>query len=165
MLSCNLHIDCQQLMKTSVRHWLPILFLTPGVMFFAGCTEVPPYTHITSKAITYQITVLGSTALVAGAAAIYYEDDLTFQVSDEPVEQGKFQIKVNKNRFIANRGGELWQVFKRRATDIVKREGCSKYNVLEYTESNETTFFSGNRVGRGTIECSKAPVDSVPPVS
>jgi len=164
-LHCTQPCIANSLMKTFVRRWLPAFFIAPGFIFVGGCTEVPIFTTIRSQPITYQLTTIGGAAAVAGAAAIYYEDDLTFQVSDEPVEQGKFQIKVNKNRFLASRGGELYQVFKRRATDIAKREKCSSYTVLEYTEGNESSFFSGNRVGRGTIECGKAQAVPVPPVS
>lgn len=99
-------------------------------------------------------------ALLAGCSAnpLYYEDDVIFQASDEALGQGKFEITVDKTRFIGGRDGELWQLFKRRAADIVKREGCSGYTVLEYTESIESAIVAGNRMGRGAIECGKAPV-------
>lgn len=126
------------LMKTPVRSWFLISSLALGTALLAGCS---------------------SNALLAGgatAAALYYEDNVVFQASDEALGQNRFQITVDKTRFIGGRDGELWQIFKRRAADIVKREGCSGYMVLEYTEGIESAIVAGRRVGRGVIECSKA---------
>lgn len=120
--------------------------------FLASCSSVPILTDLATQSTTYKVTVVG----VAIAAAVYYEDDIVFQVSNEPIEQGKFQITVNKSRFIGGRDGELWSIFKRSADYITRREECSSYTVLEYTESNESAIVAGNRVGRGTISCNKA---------
>lgn len=121
-------------MKIPVRSWFLISSLALGTPLLAGCS---------------------SNSLLS---ASYYEDNVLFQASDEALGQNKFEITVDKVRFIGGRDGELWQVFKRRAADIVKREGCSGYTVLEYTESIESAIVAGRRVGRGTIECGKAPV-------
>ena len=100
-----------------------------------------------------------SAALLTGCGtALSYEKGMTFQASDEPLGDGKFQIIVKKTRFLGGRDGELWQIFKQRAADIAKREQCSGYTVLEYTEGIESAIVAGNHVGRGTIECIKAPV-------
>lgn len=119
-------------MKTPVHSWFLISSLALGVTLLAGCS---------------------SNSLLS---ASYYEDNVLFQASDEALGQGKFEITVDKTRLIGGRDGELWKIFKRRAADIVKREGCSGYTVLEYTESIESAIVAGMRVGRGTIVCNKA---------
>ena len=93
----------------------------------------------------------------AGGAALYYEENLAFQTSEDWLGGSKFQITVDKTRFMGGRDGELWQIFKRRAAEIEEREGCSGYTVLEYTESIESAVVSGKRVGRGTINCKLMP--------
>lgn len=120
--------------------------------FLASCSSVPILTDLATQSTTYKVTIVGA----AIAAAVYYEDDIVFQVSNESIEQGKFQIVVNKSRFIGGRSGELWSIFKRSADYISRREECSGYTVLEYTESNESAIVAGNRVGRGTIACNKS---------
>lgn len=119
-------------MKTPVLSW-----------FFAFCFAIG----------TTLLTGCSSNALLS---ASYYEDNVIFQASDEALGQSKFEIIVDKTRFIGGRNGELWQIFKRRAAYIVQREECIGYTVLEYTESNESAIVAGNRVGRGTITCNKA---------
>lgn len=125
----------------------------PGLAFLASCSSVPLVSDLHSKTLSYKVTIIGA----AVAAAVYYEDDIVFQVSKESIEQGKFQIIVNKSRFTGGRSGELWSIFKRSAESIAVREECSGYTILEYTEGNEASFIAGNRVARGTIECKPAP--------
>jgi hypothetical protein len=141
-------------MKISVRHRICSYSLTLGFVLLAGCSIQPAVT--TTRTAVSAHPVLGSAAMI-GAAAIYFEDDLYFQTSDDALGNGKFQITVDKTRFAGGRSGELWQIFKRRAAYIVQREGCSSYTVLEYTEGNEAALVAGNRVGRGAIECIKPP--------
>ena len=129
-------------MKISVRTSLSVFCLASASALLAACSP--------------GVMMAGG----ATAAAVYYEDDLVFQASDEPFGKNQFQITVSKTRFIGSRSGELWQIFKRRAAYIVEREGCSGYTVLEYTEGNEAAVVAGNRVGRGTIACKAMPAKS-----
>lgn len=136
-------------MKTPVYRWLFAFCAAPGMALLASCSSVPILTDLATQSTTYKVTIVGA----AVAAAVYYEDDIVFQVSNENIEQGKFQIIVNKSRFTGGRSGELWSIFKRSAESIAVREECDGYTILEYTESNEAAFIAGNRVGRGTIQC------------
>ena len=136
-------------MKIPVRRWFFACLVVPGMALLASCSNISTVSDLYAKTASYKVTVIGA----AVAAAVYYEDDIVFQVSNETVEPGQFQIIVNKSRFIGGRSGELWSIFKRSAEYIAKREECNGFNILEYTESNEAAFVAGNRVARGTIEC------------
>lgn len=110
-------------------------------------------------ALTFCVALLtgcstGTLLVVGGTAgALYYEENLVFQTSEDLLGAGQFRITIEKSRLIGDRGGELWQIFKRKATEIAEREGCSGYTVLDYSEGIESAVIAGKRVARGTIHC------------
>ena len=144
----SFHI-ADSLMKTPVYRRMFACLAVPGMALLAGCSNIHKVSDFYAQTATYRVTVLGA----AVAAAVYYEDDIVFQVSNEAIENGQFQIIVTKSRFFGGRSGELWSIFKRSADFISRREECNGFTILEYTESTEAAFIAGNRVARGTIQC------------
>lgn len=62
-----------------------------------------------------------------------------------------FHLALKMKRVYAGGAGEARQVFKQRASDLMRRDGFDGYTVVEYSEGLESSVLGSQRVANGVI--------------
>jgi hypothetical protein len=130
-----------------------------AVVLACGCSStgdnnknnflIPDQTLNISKSLT-----IPAEGLVLGAIVYLIVDPLApnWQIEQSQVDTDRFRIALMKKRFTTGGDGEAAPVFYRRAEQIARANGGTRYRVLEFTEGVESTVPIARRVAQGTIE-------------
>lgn len=87
------------------------------------------------------------------AAAYMILDPLApnWDIEEAPLPKNQVHLALKMKRFYAGGAGEARVVFHRRAKELVQYGGYEGYEVLEYSESLESSVLGSQRVAQGVV--------------
>jgi len=151
----------------------PLLLLI--VLGLFGCGSTIPRTGSFVPDKTLQLTPSFGIPLeklvfwgaYAGAAYLIL-DPLApnWEIEEAPLPDNHIHLALKMKRFYAGGAGEARLVFQRRARDLVQYGGFDGYEVIEYSESLESSILGSQRVTEGVIRLTgkgAADQESAPP--
>ncbi|MFA6311249.1 MAG: hypothetical protein WCV99_01040 [Sterolibacterium sp.] len=104
----------------------------------------------------------------AGAAYLILDPYApNWDIEEAPLPKSQFHLALKMKRIYAGGAGEARSVLHRRAKELVQRGGYEGYELLEYSESLESSVLGSQRVAQGVIRLTGAGIDSgsITPVS
>lgn len=107
--------------------------------------QIGPTTSISLESLVYW----GA----AAAVAYYVLDPLApnWEIQEARLSEEHVQLALKMKRYYAGGAGEARQVFHRRAQELARSGGFSRYEVIEYEESLDSSVLGGQRAARGVI--------------
>jgi len=88
----------------------------------------------------------------AGAAYLILDPFApNWEIEEASFPKNQFHLGLRMKRFYSGGAGEARAVFHRRAKELVQRGGFEGYEVLEYSESLESSVLGSQRVAQGVI--------------
>ena len=64
----------------------------------------------------------------------------------------RYRLTLRMDRIYAGGAGEARAVFHHRAEELMRQNGYDGYQVIEYTESIESSILASQRMAQGTIQ-------------
>jgi hypothetical protein len=85
--------------------------------------------------------------------AYWVLDPLTpnWSIEEAQLSDTHYHLTMRMKRFYAGGAGEAMQAFDQRAQDIAHSSGAAGYEVLDYSESMESSVLGSRRVSAGVI--------------
>jgi hypothetical protein len=77
-------------------------------------------------------------------------------VEQRDLGTGRYSIALRKKRYSIGGDGESRQAFQRRIEDILREQGFTAYEVLEYSEGVDSTLPIAQRVAHGVVQFLRA---------
>lgn len=74
-----------------------------------------------------------------------------WEIEEAAFPDKHFHLALKMKRIYSGGAGEAQQVFRHRAQEIMRRSGYKAFDVVEYSESLESSLLGSQRVGRGVI--------------
>jgi hypothetical protein len=148
------------------------LVLAAGILAGCGSFRVPtnlsgnlPRTGTVVPSTTLNIAPSLSVALekvvywgaYAGAAYLILDPwapNWNIEQAQFPSEQ--YHLSLHMKRFYAGGAGEARVVFHHRAKELMRERGYDGYQVVEYTESLESSVLGSQRTAEGVIRLTKS---------
>ena len=124
-----------------------------------GCSttgDINPSSYIIpNQALNISKTMsIPAESIAAGALLFLIIDPLApnWQIEQSWIDVDRYRIALTKKRFTTGGDGEAAQAFYRRAAELARQGGATRYRVLEYTEGIESTVPIARRVAQGVVE-------------
>ena len=67
----------------------------------------------------------------------------------------RYRLTLRMDRIYAGGAGEARAVFHHRAEELMRQNGYDGYQVIEYTESIESSILASQRMAQGTIQLTR----------
>jgi len=78
-----------------------------------------------------------------------------WEIEEAAFPDQHYAMALHMKRYYSGGAGEARVVFHRRAKELVRLGGYAGYEVLDYTESIESSVLGAQRVAAGTIQLTK----------
>ncbi|MCX7172480.1 MAG: hypothetical protein NT159_00780 [Proteobacteria bacterium] len=104
----------------------------------------------------------------AGAAYLILDPYApNWDIEEAPLPKNQFHLALKMKRFYSGGAGEARSILHRRAKDLAQYGGFEGYELLEYSESLESSVLGSQRVAQGVIRLTGngADLESVTPES
>lgn len=150
------------------RHYrLSVLAL--GLAVLAGCSSSPnsnntyisPAGSITDRLVNATMYPLDKTVYWATWAAVAYLvlDPLSpnWEIEEARFPENHIHFQLSMKRYYAGGAGEARQIFHRRAKELMRAGGFGHYEVVEYSESLDSSVIGSQRTAEGVIRLIKKP--------
>ena len=99
----------------------------------------------------------------AGAAYLILDPySPNWEIEEAPLPKNQFHLSLKMKRYYSGGGGEARSVLHRRAKDLVQYGGFDGYELLEYSESLESSLLGSQRVAHGVIRLTGVGLESEP---
>jgi hypothetical protein len=85
-----------------------------------------------------------------------------WDIEEAPLPKNQYHFALKMKRFYAGGAGEARVILHRRAKDLVQYGGFDGYELLEYSESLESSVLGSQRVAQGVIRLTGTGIDSEP---
>jgi hypothetical protein len=133
----------------------------------SGCKSIdgPSPSLIPNKALQLSRSVslpLESMLLAAGVVVVVDPLAPTWHIEQGEVGAGRYVFALTKKRFSTGGDGEAMPVLRRRIDQIAREKGYTRFDIVEYTEGIESHMPVAQRVSRGVVQFSGAPVAKAP---
>lgn len=94
-----------------------------------------------------------------GAAAYLILDPLNpnWEIEEARFPDSHYHLSFKMKRVYSGGAGEARAVFHQRAKELMRRDGYTSYQVLEYSEGLESSVLGSQRVGQGVIQLTRKP--------
>ena len=99
----------------------------------------------------------------AGAAYLILDPYApNWDIEEAPLPKNQIHFALKMKRVYSGGGGEARSVLHRRAKELVQYGGFEGYELLEYSESLESSLLGSQRVAQGVIRLTGAGLDAEP---
>ena len=99
----------------------------------------------------------------AGAAYLILDPYApNWDIEEAALPKNQFHLALKMKRYYSGGAGEARSILHRRAKDLVQRGGFEGYELLEYSESLESSVLGSQRVAQGVIRLTGLGIDSEP---
>ena len=85
-----------------------------------------------------------------------------WDIEEAPLPKNQFHFALKMKRFYSGGGGEARSILHRRAKELVQYGGFEGYELLEYSESLESSVLGSQRVAQGVIRLTGVGLESEP---
>ncbi|TRZ66752.1 MAG: hypothetical protein D4S02_06305 [Rhodocyclaceae bacterium] len=155
-----------------------LLPLVLGVMGISGCTgfssrlsgdiprtgslipntslQVAPLLSIPLEKMVYWGAYAGTAYLILDPYAPNWD------IEEAPLPRNQFHFSLKMKRFYSGGGGEARSILHRRAKELVQYGGFEGYELLEYSESLESSVLGSQRAAQGVIRLTGVGLESEP---
>jgi hypothetical protein len=96
--------------------------------------------------------VVGWGALVGVAYLVLDPLSPNWRIEEAPLGDNYVHFSLKMKRYYAGGAGEAHEVFTRRAKEIARLNGFDGYQVMEYTESLDSSVIGSRRMAEGVIQ-------------
>lgn len=134
------------------------------VCALAGCGIITQQNSLVSAktfnptpSISYPLEKIVYWGIYGGAAYLILDPlapNWNIEQAQFPSEQ--YHLSLHMKRFYAGGAGEARVVFHRRAKELMRERGYDGYQVVEYTESLESSVLGSQRTAEGVIRLTKS---------
>lgn len=148
-------------------HQRRLLFVFFGVALLAGCSSSPnsdtyiPPSGVADKLVNAAMYPLDKTIYWMGWAAVAYLvlDPLSpnWEIQEARFPENHVHFQLNMKRYYAGGAGEARQIFHRRAKELMRAGGFASYEVVEYSESLDSSVIGSQRTAEGVVRFIKKP--------
>jgi len=105
--------------------------------------------------------VIGWAGLVGVAYLVLDPLSPNWHIEEAPLGDHYVHFSLKMKRYYAGGAGEAHEVFTRRAKELARLNGYSGYQVVEYTESLDSSIIGSRRTAEGVIQLTgKMPAKS-----
>lgn len=140
---------------------MPSVLKYPGPTSLSGPLPaqgplIPDTTLNITNAVQIPLEKLVTWGLYAGAAYLIL-DPLApnWEIEQAAFPDNHYHFSLKMKRFYAGGAGESRQVFHQRAKDLMREGGYDGYQVMEYSESLESSVLGSQRVSQGVIRLTR----------
>jgi hypothetical protein len=140
---------------------MPSVLKYPGPTSLSGPLPaqgplIPDTTLNITNAVQIPLEKLVTWGLYAGAAYLIL-DPLApnWEIEQAAFPDSHYHFSLKMKRFYAGGAGESRQVFHQRAKDLMRQGSYDGYQVLEYSESLESSVLGSQRVSQGVIRLTR----------
>lgn len=133
----------------------------------AGCSSSPNSdTYVSSGGYTEKLVnaamyPLDKTIYWAGWAAVAYlvldPFSPNWEIEEARFPENHIHFQLSMKRYYAGGAGEARQIFHRRAKELMRAGGFASYEVVEYSESMDSSVIGSQRTAEGVIRLLKKP--------
>lgn len=95
--------------------------------------------------------------LLLGAAVYWVVDPLSpnWQTEQMRIGEDSVRIALRRKPFVSGGEGEATQVFRRRAEQVTRELGYTRYSIVEFSEGIDSALPFAQRVAQGVIRLSR----------
>jgi len=164
--------------ERTLKHLFRILPLLVGVAGILGCTGyssrlsgdiprsgslIPNTSFQIAPALAIPLEKIVYWGAYAGVAYLILDPFApNWDIEEAPLPKNQVHLALKMKRFYSGGGGEARSIFHRRAKDLVQFGGFEGYELLEYSESLESSVLGSQRVAQGVIRLTGSGADSAP---
>lgn len=133
------------------------LALLPGCKSIDGQSPslIPNKALVLSRSLSIP---LDSLALAAGVIVIVDPLAPNWHIEEQDLGAGRYAFALTKKRFTTGGDGEAMPVLRRRIHQIAQAKGYTRFDLAEYSEGIDSNMPIAQRVSRGVVQFSGAPV-------
>lgn len=133
---------------------------------FAGCHVVPDRNVTITPSVKIAVEKLIFWGAYAGAAYLVLDPlEPNWEIEEAAFPDGHYHFSLKMKRYYAGGAGESRVVFNRRAKELMRQGGYDGYEVLEYSESMESSVLGSQRVSQGVIRLTRNTVSLQPSIA
>ncbi|MCX7169981.1 MAG: hypothetical protein NTY41_06710 [Proteobacteria bacterium] len=85
-----------------------------------------------------------------------------WEIEEAQFPSNQIHLSLKMKRYYAGGAGEARAVFHRRARELVQHGGFEGYEVLEYSESLESSVLGSQRVSQGVVRLTGTGIEVLP---
>jgi hypothetical protein len=78
-----------------------------------------------------------------------------WQIQQASFPDQRYRLTLRMDRIYAGGAGEARAVFHHRAEELMRQNGYDGYQVIEYTESLDSSIVASQRMAQGTIQLTR----------
>ncbi|MBI4984344.1 MAG: hypothetical protein HZC24_03075 [Rhodocyclales bacterium] len=124
-------------------------FPKTGTLIPSGNVSLAPSFSIPFEKLVFVGAYAGIAYLVLDPLAPNWE------IEEAKIPDDRYLMSLQMKRYYAGGAGEARAVFHRRAAELVRAGDADGYEVLEYTESMNSSVLGSQRVAAGVIQLTR----------
>lgn len=151
---------------------LPLIVALTGV---SGCTgfssriagdvprvgsAIPDTSFRISPALSIPLEKIVFWGVYAGAAYLILDPYApNWDIEEAPLPKNQFHLALKMKRYYSGGAGEARSILHRRAKELAQHGGFDGYELLEYSESLESSVLGSQRAAQGVIRLTGTGID------
>ena len=126
-------------------------------------SAIPDTTFQIAKGLTIPLETIVYWGAYTGAAYLVLDPYApNWDIEEAPLPKNQYHLALKMKRFYSGGAGEARSVLHRRAKELVRHGGFEGYELLEYSESLDSSVLGSQRVAQGVIRLTGLGLESEP---